>query len=249
MGFEWTHRVIASVVALIFVVLAAFAWRNRGRCKSLPILLSVGVALLAIQIVLGGLTVLQLLVEWSVVLHLLMGNLFCLVLFLIALRLLGAAEPAHAASGAHRSIAIAAAIALFIQIVLGGLVSASYAGLACPEWPACIGGEWFPPFSGLVGLHLSHRLGAYTLVVLYLILASTSARDPLMRHLTRVALSLVLFQILIGVMNVLLRLPVEITALHSATVTLLVLVTGTIVKSVVSDPPTPPGRPMPGGES
>ena len=47
--------------------------------------------------------------------------------------------------------------------MLGGLVSSRYAGLACPEWPTCNGGAWFPSWRGAVGLHLLHRSNGYLL--------------------------------------------------------------------------------------
>ena len=49
----------------------------------------------------------------------------------------------------------------FAQIVLGGLVASSYAGLACPDWPTCNGGLWVPTLDGTVGLHVLHRFNGY----------------------------------------------------------------------------------------
>ena len=55
-------------------------------------------------------------------------------------------------------------------------------------------------------------------------------------NLARVALSLVLFQVVIGVINVLGRLPVEVTALHSAVATLLLLVTVLLTRASIVRP-------------
>jgi heme A synthase len=233
---EWGHRVVAAVVSVLFLAASWFAVRNpatRGAVR-LPLLLAAIV--LPAQIVLGGLTVLHLLASWSVTLHLLLGNAFCLLLLLVARRLLGILEPVRPAAPAARALAIVLAGALLVQIVLGGLVSSNYAGLACPDWPACREREWFPGFDGLVGLHLAHRLGGYVVAFAYLALAVVTVREPLTGNLARIGLSLVLFQILIGVANVLGRLPVEITALHSAVATLIVLVTTMLARAILSGP-------------
>jgi cytochrome c oxidase assembly protein subunit 15 len=233
---EWVHRVIAGLVTLLFIGVSALALRHPAGRAAVGGWIALASALLAIQIVLGGLTVLQLLEEWTVVSHLMAGNLFCLVLLLIARRLLAFAQSPAAVSAAGRRLTVLAAVALLVQMLLGGIVSSSYAGFACSEWPTCEGGKWFPTFSGLVGLQILHRLAAYVLALSYLGVAIAAWRKPLLGNLARIALSLVLFQILIGVMNVLMRLPVEVTAVHSAAATLLVLVTTLLVRGVIVHP-------------
>lgn len=233
---EWGHRAVAGTLAMLFVVASVMALRRAATRASVRRKILLGALLLALQIVLGGLTVLHLLAEWSVIAHLITGNVFCLVLLLTARSLLGFAEPPAPPSPRVRKLALIAVHFLFIQIVLGGLVSSSYAGLACPEWPTCDDGRWFPTLSGLVGLQIMHRLGAYAVALAYLGLALAARRDAVVGNLARVALSLVFFQMLIGVMNVLWQLPVEVTALHSAVATLLLLVTTLLTRASIARP-------------
>lgn len=233
---EWVHRAIAGLITLLFIGVSALVLRLPTERAAVGGWIALAAALLAIQIGLGGITVLKLLEEWTVVSHLVVGNLFCLVLLLIARRLLGFAESPAVVPTATRRLILLAGAALVVQMLLGGIVSSNYAGYACSEWPTCEGGRWFPDFSGFVGLQLFHRLAAYVLALSYLGVAIAAWRKPILGSLARIGLSLVVFQILIGVMNVLMRLPVEITAIHSAAATLLVLVTTLLVRGAVVHP-------------
>ena len=192
-------------------------------------------SLLGLQIVLGGLTVLHFLASWTVTAHLVTGNGFALTLLLLVLRLrdhsADRAAPSEPIASALRTLVTAGALILATEIVLGGLVSSRYAGLACSEWPACRDGAFFPTFEGTIGLHLLHRLDAYLLVSLLAGTAWTARGDRGLERPTALALALVLVQATLGVGNVLLRIPVEITALHTATAVALVLTTTFCVRA------------------
>jgi cytochrome c oxidase assembly protein subunit 15 len=107
--------------------------------------------------------------------------------------------------------------------VFGGLVSSRYAGLACPEWPTCNGGLWFPSWRGAVGLHLVHRANGYLLLAALGALAWACRGSGRLARLARLAAALGAAQVVVGVANVLAGIPVEVTGLHSALATALVL--------------------------
>jgi cytochrome c oxidase assembly protein subunit 15 len=112
---------------------------------------------------------------------------------------------------------------LVVQLVLGGLVSSRYAGLACPEWPTCNGGFWFPSWRGPVGLHLLHRSNGYLLLVAITGLARICRTSPRLARWTRATEGLAAAQVAVGIANVLAKIPVELTGLHSALAAALVL--------------------------
>jgi cytochrome c oxidase assembly protein subunit 15 len=103
--------------------------------------------------------------------------------------------------------------AIWLQAVLGGMVSTNQASLVCPDWPTC-NGEWFPPLTGLVGLQMAHRLGAYLLALFLAVLAWRARPAPAVRGLATALFVLVLVQGGIGVANLLLGIPVWMSALH-----------------------------------
>ena len=88
----------------------------------------------------------------------------------------------------------------------------------------------------MVGLQLVHRLNAYALATA-IVLTAWSARGVAgLARPTLLAVALVLVQIVLGVANVWLRLPVEITALHSATAAALVLTMTACVRAAWRHP-------------
>ena len=222
-AFEVTHRALAGSVSLLFVSLFVLAlWRPETRHTTA--IFAAAAALLCTQVLLGALTVWQLLAPWTVTAHLLTGNAFAATLLLGALALRDGPRPARTPlEAAARRRVFAAALLLVAQMALGGLVASRHAGLACPEWPACRDGLWFPGWEGPVGLHLLHRANGYALVLGLAAAAQAGRRAPALRRVTRLALLLGLAQVAVGVANVLLDLRVEVTGLHSALAAALVL--------------------------
>ncbi|HEY5657804.1 MAG TPA: COX15/CtaA family protein [Myxococcota bacterium] len=225
-GFEWSHRLLAACTALLFAALAAATLRAGAASAETRRLLALAAALLLLQIVLGALTVWHRLAPWSVTAHLVTGNAFAVTLLLIACTLSARARsgaPAAAAGPSARLWISAAAALLVLQIVLGGLVSSRFAGLSCPEWPTCNAGVWFPTWKGAVGLHLLHRVNAYLLALALVGAAAASWRSPGLRGVTRSAAALGLAQVAVGVANVRLGIPVEVTGLHTGMATAIAL--------------------------
>jgi cytochrome c oxidase assembly protein subunit 15 len=224
-ALEWGHRAFAGALAVGLAAGTVFALRRpalRARARGT---LALAWLLLAVQVVLGALTVLLGLAPWTVVSHLVVGNLFTATLAWIARALGDAArrvERPRVATG--RALVAACAALLAAQVVLGGLVSSHYAGLACAAFPTCDGASLAPSLRGPVGLAVLHRIGACALVLGLALLAWRARREPALRRLAHAALGLALAQFAVGAANVLAALPVEVTALHSALAAALVLV-------------------------
>jgi len=244
-AFEWSHRVLAGAVALGFAGLATAALRRHPlRRAAGPALLLAG-ALLGAQVVLGALTVWKLLAVWTVTAHLLTANAFAVATLLASLRLAELASPPAPrppVGPGLRALLVGAGALLIGQIVLGGLVSSSYAGLACPDWPTCAGDVWIPADAGpSVALHLLHRWNAAALLAALLVAAGAARHEPGLAGPTALAAGLAAVQSAVGVANVLLRVPVEVTGLHSALAAALVLATAVALRGAWSRPDRAPG--------
>lgn len=234
---EWGHRLLAGTISLGFVGLGGVILSRPDLRRRFALQLGIMALVLAAQIVFGGLTVLLSLAFWSVTIHLLLGNAFMALMLVMAVRLRAgaAASSAPAVRGAVRLLAVAMLVVVALQLGLGGLVSSNYAGLACIEWPSCNAGEWFPSFSGILGLQLFHRLGAYSVLAFAMAFLGVARADRAAKGAGAI-LAVVLVQVALGVLNVWMRMPVELAIAHAATAHALVATTTLVVTDVLRRP-------------
>src|SRR5688572_4561894 len=116
-------------------------------------------------------------------------------------------------------LAVAAAVATFVLIAVGGLVRATDSGLGCPDWPLCFG-DWVPPADLHAWIEHSHRLiaavfvgplvGAVGLVTVF----THRRRDLPLLGAAVVAGVLVILQSLLGAAVVLEGLAAELVTAH-----------------------------------
>jgi heme A synthase len=186
--------------------------------------IALAAGLLVLQITLGALTVWHLLAYWTVTSHLLVGNAIAATFAWTALELAsyaGAeAEPSHRGRRGHHPASAARSRPRSrrscFQLVLGGLVSSRYAGMSCPEWPTCNGGVWYP---------VAARAGRAAPRAPHERLSAARRADRAVADLPAASAPRALdargrgdrrTQVAVGIANVLSKLPVEITGLHSA---------------------------------
>jgi cytochrome c oxidase assembly protein subunit 15 len=230
---EMGHRYLAGTLGALILAIAVAAWRLR---RSAP-LASAIVLLVAFQATLGKWTVTMLLKPAIVTAHLLGGMATLALLAWLAL-----AQWPHAPAPEMRALRPVAAIALVavaMQIVLGGWVSANYAALACPGLPFCPGAMDFAnafhvvrelgqtaqgdllSHDALRAIHWTHRL--FALVALAAVLFAAARAYRLVPRLAVILGLLVMLQFALGVLNVALGLPLALAAAHNAGAALLLL--------------------------
>jgi cytochrome c oxidase assembly protein subunit 15 len=231
-AWEVGHRAFAGGVTLGLLALSALVVRRAPLRRAYGRALLGIWALLTTQVLLGAATVWLLLAPWTVTAHLVIGTSFFLSLAWLSADL-RAGRPRAAAAPAPRAFGVVLSLALVLlcgQIVLGGLVSSSAAGLACTHFPSCDGESLAPTLAGGVGLHVAHRLNGYALLLAYTALALLARSHPVLGRWSRAAFALICLQIGIGAANVLLLLPREVTALHTLTAALIALASALLLR-------------------
>jgi cytochrome c oxidase assembly protein subunit 15 len=238
--FEHTHRLIASAVGFLTILLAIALARREPR-RWVRRLGYAALAVVVAQGLLGGITVLFLLPTGVSVAHACLAQtFFCLVVTIAVVtsprwkdrvvagpRLLFAANPVARA-------AAAAGAAVFLQLLVGAVMRHTKAGLAIPDFPLAFG-RLVPPIRSFpVAIHFAHRLGALvvaTLVGVCVVRAIRSGRPGLKRFSLALGV-LVLVQIGLGGLTVLTQKSVAITTAHVATGAL--ILGGTLVLGLAS---------------
>ncbi len=219
---EWSHRLIAFVES--FVVLGAIVTGFRAR-KNIagvtPALVAIGI-IFAVQVSLGGATVLLGNSPLSVMLHWAMGMALLAALATLALLAVSAPRPDAVAairgafgSGAAPALVLAAGFA-FVTMCVGAYVSSSYAGLACTTVPACDGSLLGHGSAQLV--QMVHRLAAFTFAIVASIatFGAWHSGSSRVRTVASAGLALVAVQIGLGIGNVVWQLPVMLREAHAA---------------------------------
>lgn len=223
---EYTHRLVTSAVTPLLLVTALLAWR---RYRDDPWIFRpalVAVALLAIQIVLGGVTVLTELDDSIVSLHLANAMLILALLVTIATQTFEAywerADRIVRHAGLRRLAAVTA-VATFGLVVIGAQVRGTGAGPACMGFPAC-GDVWLPN-NWLAQIHMLHRFAAVAVGLLVIAAAVRAWRlsnggGPF-ATVAAAATLIFLVQFAVGIAQVTHGLTPALRALHLALATAL----------------------------
>jgi protoheme IX farnesyltransferase len=138
-------------------------------------------------------------------------------------------------------LAIAASIATYALIAVGGLVRATDSGLGCPDWPLCFG-AWVPPPDLHAWIEHSHRLvaalavgplvGAVALVTVF----TVRRRDRTLLVAALVAGLLVGVQALLGGQVVIQQLRRELVTAHLAMALTVLAMTIVIAERAATGP-------------
>jgi len=217
--YEHLHRLVAGGLLLLW---GLATWLARKEAADRPWIFKAalaGMALLLVQSLFGGLTVLFRLPDLVSTTHLALAFSF-LVLATVLASATSASASARASEdddGLQRWAVVAAAL-VFAQSVLGALVRHTDAGMACPDVPLCLG-DAVPPLVNLqITAHFFHRVLALvaTAAVLGVVLRARRASVASgVRRWSALAGVLVFLQVGLGIASVLTVLAVVPVSLHT----------------------------------
>ena len=221
---EHGHRVMGLIVSILFFFLAKNRIKNYvGKQKFLPI---VAALLLTIQIILGGLVVIFQLETNLTTFH--FGN--AILIFLLIYTMCKYPTSIELSSAKFFSSKATKYIIFFLiiyfQLVLGAYTRHSNAGLACPDFPTCLG-YWIPPYlSETVFLHLLHRFSGILILVYSLFLLLITYREDIKDQFKRIGklTLLVGVQIALGIYVVVSKLAFSMTAVHLFVALLIIMI-------------------------
>jgi len=235
---EMVHRYLAGTLVLLVVAINIVSWKADYSGRGLRVLASALLALILFQAALGMWTVTLKLLPLVVMAHLLCGMAtFSLLLWLVWWS--APADSARAPSGltSFRFAILSGLSVLVVQLALGGWTSANYAALACPDFPTCQGSFWphgdfkegfvlwrsigvdyeggVLDMQARTAIHMAHRIGALITFVVLGVLALRLTRSRALRQEGLILGALLLAQVLLGVQNVVLKLPLINAVAHN----------------------------------
>ena len=241
---EHSHRLAAATVVILTLALAGLltASKDAGLRRLRPFgWMAVG--LVFVQALLGGITVKLRLPTPISTAHTGTSLLFFLTLLYIAVR----SRPAPAVVPATpppsvARLALVAAVAIYFQMLLGGLVRHSGAALACTDVPLCRGSLW-PDAHPTVLIQALHRLTGVAVALLVFASSALTLRRAWTRNGLRTlaigAPVLVIVQIALGIRAVTSFLDLATVESHLAGATAL-LATQVLI-ALRADPAAVPG--------
>lgn len=201
---EWSHRVVVGWVSLLAAAVLILTLRFLRHRRDILWPAAVAVVLLPIQAILGWAAIEFDLAGQMVSVHFMTGMFF---LAANAIALAAAWRPVDDGGrvlptpGISRSFTVWTWIGMIVGfdvVLLGTTVMATGAWGACgTDWPACNGG--FAPGGALAVIQVSHRMFAYALAIVAVVLAVLTVRGRGPRVLGVLPLIGVLIQIGFGV--------------------------------------------------
>lgn len=205
---EWFHRLDAALIGLSAIALSGLSWWDRRSLPNwLPWASTFALGLIIFQGVLGGLTVTQLL-RFDIV----TAHLACALLFFNTMLVIGTALMPYQGTGAVGKlpwVSLTAAILIYVQSLLGGLVGSQWALHQCfAGYQLCL----------VMNSHIAGVVPATLATLAVVFLAwRTPALHPTLRRLAHLAGVMVVLQVILGIATFWLHLQVELlTVSHQA---------------------------------
>lgn len=221
---EYSHRLVAMFLTLCAIASTVRIFRHYP--PAYKKIISLVLALLFVQIILGGLTVLLKLPPIVTIVHL-ANSLMIFMLFLyITLMSCRRSDKLIAPS----PLFFMPLFFIYAQCVLGAIMRHTFSGLACTEFPSCNNGQWIPavPSQGEM-IHLLHRFFAYIVFAAFSSYAAAYWKRGMKKQAVTL-LSFLLLQIFLGAASVLSRLSTIVVTMHLANA--LALIAYLVIQSV-----------------
>jgi cytochrome c oxidase assembly protein subunit 15 len=228
--YEHGHRLIASTVGFLTIILAVWLRLRAGTPRWLRRLGVIALGAVILQGVLGGITVLFFLPAPVSIGHAGLAQIFFCLTVSIALFtshgwIAGYSRPGLGTDTVDdprlRRLTLATTALIYLQILLGATMRHTGAGLAIPDFPLAFGRLIPADWTAAIAVHYAHRVGALVAAAMVLVTASHIFRhhagNRALRGPAILLVALVAVQITLGAYVVWTGKAVPINSAHVAT--------------------------------
>ncbi len=228
--WEWSHRLLARIVGLVYVLPALWFWARGAFRGALGRQVALATALLVLEPIVGwwmvssGLSNRVEVAQERLATHLLIAaGVFGTAIY-ATVRL--SARPSPPAPRGFSLAAAAFALMVYVQLGLGALVAGLRAGLIYNTWPL-MGSGLLPaeafgapdaPWNDPATAQFDHRLVAYLVLAFAFVQAFAAIRaapDAVARRAVRLA-GVAALQVALGVLTLIFSVPIPIALAHQA---------------------------------
>ena len=218
--YEHGHRLIASTVGFLTIIMAVWLWVAEPRRRWLRWFGVAALGAVIAQGLLGGLTVLFFLPPAVSTAHAGLAEIFFCMTVAIALF----TSPQWNAAGVSvddgrlRRLATATTVAIYCQILIGATMRHTGAGLAIPDFPLMFGRLWPDHWNAAIAIHFAHRIAALLVAAMALVTSiyiwRTHTDRPELASPALLILIFIVIQITLGGVTVLSGRQPLINSLH-----------------------------------
>lgn len=227
---EFSHRLVSGAVTIFIVALVAWTWKKLGHIREVKFLGFMAIFFLVAQALIGAAQVLWGQGDFILALHFGISLISFSAVFLLTLIIFEVdrkfdADKVRIAPKLKWNI-IGVTLYSYLVIYTGALVRHTESSLVCPDWPLCRNNEPFElPNNMYEYVQMGHRF-AVLLIFVWIAYITWHAvkhyKDQKVIHYGwLIAFSLVILQILAGMLVVLTKLNLIVSLFHSLLITLL----------------------------
>lgn len=230
---EWAHRGVAKTIGAIYLIFLALVFYFPETRKRLWPMAVGGLILLVSQAVIGAIVVFEHLRAEKVALHLTVAFLYTSLLLWMLLSLVHkpAENPISWKKNPLLPLSIGVYVIVMLQIFSGGLMAGAEAGYMFNTWPK-MGDYWVPPnmmfeewsfarnmLENKIVIQFTHRWFAFIALgaVLFLVLRSMTLKvSGTARWALRFVFAVCLFQLVLGILTLLLGVHPHVALTHQS---------------------------------
>lgn len=227
---EFSHRLVTGSVSIFILILVVWTWRALGHIREVKLLGFLALFFLLLQALIGAAQVLWGQGDFILALHFGISLISFAAVLLLTLIVFEVDKKFDAdrlyMSRKLKIHTICVTLYSYVVVYTGALVRHTDASLICPDWPFCRNEQPMAmPYNMYEWVQMGHRFAVLIFVIWIAYIAIHVIRNYKTQRVIywgwTIALSLVVLQVIAGMLVVLLKLHLFVSLMHSLLITLL----------------------------